>query len=124
MRLNCSTAALIAATTIAASLPFAVSAVWAAAPDAQVAIYTADQQPAALRYKAIGQVSEQVCRKPWELRPTQAEALDALKAKARSMGANAVIGVRFDDRRLEIKSPCWQRMAAAGVAVVSAPAAN
>ncbi len=107
---------------IATAAPINASAGSPSAPGGEVAIYTAAQPIPSANFKAVGPVSEQICRKPWELPPTQADVLDVLKAKARSMGANGVIAVRFDQRRLEIKGDCWQRMAVAGTAVIT-PAA-
>ena len=128
MKLKFPTAAIMAVSAIAVAVPIAAAAAAGngSASSDQVAIYTAAQPIAGANYKAIGPVSEQICRKPWELPPTQADVLDVLKAKARSMGANGVIAVRFDQRRLEIKGACWQRMAVAGTAIVatSALAAN
>ena len=120
MKLNSSSVVIAALSVIATAMPVAASAGGqAAVSNAQIAIYTAARPASGLDYKALGPVSEQICRKPWELPPTQADVLDALKAKARSMGANGVIAVKFDQRRVAIKTACWQRMAVAGTAVVS-----
>ena len=88
---------------------------------APIAVYTpgAPAQPADL--KVLGAVHGQICRKPWELPPTQAEAIAVIKDKARSLGADTLIDVRFDQHRPEIKSACWQRIAVAGSAAVTAP---
>ncbi|HEY2658594.1 MAG TPA: heavy metal-binding domain-containing protein [Caulobacteraceae bacterium] len=127
MKLNSSIVAIAALSVIVIATPVAsLAASQSAPPDAPIAIYTAAQSTAGLNYKALGPVNEEICRKPWELAPTQADALAALTAKARSMGANGLIAVRFDQRRVEIKSACWQRMAVVGTAVIasSTQAAN
>jgi hypothetical protein len=85
----------------------------------EVAVYADGRSAPAAGYKTLGRVSEQICRKPWEMAPTQADVLDALKAKASAMGANGLVAVRFDDHRLAVKTPCWQRMAVSGDAIVT-----
>ena len=66
----------------------------------------------------LGTVSGQLCRKPWDTAATDAEALAPLEAKARALGANGLVDVRFDRQRTDLKSKCWQRVSVTGSAVV------
>jgi len=63
-------------------------------------------------------VSDHLCRRPWDMEATDAEALAPLQAKARALGANALIDVRFDRHRTDLKSICWQRVSVTGSAVL------
>ena len=89
-------------------------------PQAPLAVFRADASgaPAPPVKAVLGAVSDHLCRRPWDMEATDAEALAPLQAKARALGANALIDVRFDRHRTDLKSICWQRVSVTGSAVL------
>ncbi|HLZ85476.1 MAG TPA: heavy metal-binding domain-containing protein [Caulobacteraceae bacterium] len=112
-------AALALATTVAASPLFAQGAAAPGEPRVTFVVFPAGASgpPPAVK-SVLGTVSEQVCRRPWDTAATDAEALAPLEAKARALGANGLVDVRFDRHRASPKSACWQRLSVTGSAVV------
>jgi hypothetical protein len=113
-------AAFALATVVAASSP--LMAQGAAAPGQPMMTFVvfpagASGPPPAVK-TVLGTVSGQLCRKPWDTAATDAEALAPLEAKARALGANGLVDVRFDRQRTDLKSKCWQRVSVTGSAVV------
>lgn len=107
--------------TFAASSPLMAQGAAAVpgAPPATLVVYSAgDSGPSPAVKTVLGRVSDQMCRRPWDTAATDAEALAPLKAKARALGANGLVDVRFDRRRAGLKSACWQRVSVTGSAVV------
>lgn len=118
LRLAVSLAALVGGPPIVAG---ALSA--SAVADTPLAVYPVGAAPATA-VQVIGPVSGQICRRPWDAAATDAEAVAPLQAKARAMGANAVIDVSLDRTRADLKAPCWQRVSARGMAVVLGPTSS
>jgi hypothetical protein len=113
------TPAFALAMLAAASSPLAAQAVAAPGdPTMTFVVYPAGVSgpPPAVK-TVLATVSHQLCRKSWDTAATDAEALAPLEAKARALGANGLVNVRFDRRRTDIKS-CWQRVSVTGAAVV------
>jgi hypothetical protein len=110
--------AALTLTTLVASSPL-MSQGAAAQGETQVAVFRADASGSPPQVKTVlGAVSDHLCRRPWDAAATDAEALAPLEAKARALGANALVDVRFDRHRTDLKSPCWQRVSVTGSAVV------
>ena len=108
-------AAALALATFAASPPSMAQG----ESHAAFAVYPAGAAGSPPAVKAVlGTVSGQLCRRPWDMAATDAEALAPLEAKARALGANGLVDVRFDRRRTDLKSACWQRVSATGSAVI------
>jgi hypothetical protein len=105
---------------IVATSPLAARA--SAAEDgsqAAMAVYAAGAMAAPPPMKAVlGDVSDHLCRRPWEAAATDAEALRILKAQAWSMGADGLVNVTFDRTRTDLKATCWQSVTAHATAVV------
>lgn len=120
MKINWMAPAAFALATFAAAAP--LMAQGAAAPEAPkvtFVVYPASASGPPPAVKAVlGTVSGQLCRKPWDAAATDAEALAPLEAKARALGANGLVDVRFDRQRTDLKSKCWQRVSVTGSAVV------
>ena len=120
MKINWMVPAALAVATFAASSPLmAQGAAGPGTPMVTFVVYPADASgpPPAVK-SVLGTVSDQVCRKPWDTAATDAEALAPLEAKARALGANGLVGVRFDRQRTSPRSACWQRVSLTGSAVV------
>jgi hypothetical protein len=113
--------AALAVATLVASSPLIPqgAAAQGGGSQAELAVFRADTSgpPPAVR-TVLGVVSDHLCRRPWDMAATDAEALAPLEAKARALGANALVDVRFDRHRTELKSMCWQRVSVTGSAVV------
>lgn len=117
MKLMAATAALLLA-TFASSAPSMAQGESRAA----FAVYPAGAAGSPPALKAVlGTVSGQLCRRPWDMAATDAEALAPLEAKARALGANGLVDVRFDRHRVDLKSACWQRVSVTAAAVVLQP---
>jgi uncharacterized protein YbjQ (UPF0145 family) len=112
-------AALAVATFIASSPLMAQGAAAPGEPQVTFVVFPAGAAglPPAVK-TVLGTVSGQLCRKPWDAAATNAEALAPLEAKARALGANGLVDVRFDRQRTDLKSKCWQRVSVTGSAVV------
>jgi hypothetical protein len=120
MKINRMVPAALAVATFAASSPLvAQGAAAPGEPQVTFVVFPAGASgPAPAVKTVLGTVSDQLCRKPWDTAATDAEALAPLEAKARALGANGLVGVRFDRRRTDPKSKCWQRVSVTGSAVV------
>ena len=66
----------------------------------------------------IGAVSNHICGRPWDVRVSDEQAIEALKAKSRDLGANGLIDVRLDRHRSDLKAPCWNSVRVSGTAVI------
>jgi len=105
-----------------ASSPLAAQAQALGAPDqgaVSFVVFRADSPapPPSVR-SVLGAVSGHLCRRPWDVEATDSEALAQIKEKARSLGANGLVDVKFDRDRTELKSACWQKVTVTGTAVV------
>jgi uncharacterized protein YbjQ (UPF0145 family) len=82
-------------------------------------VYRADSPaaPPVVR-SVVATVSDHLCRRPWDAEATENEGLEIIKARAKGLGANGLINVRFDRHRTELKSMCWQKLTVTGTAVV------
>ncbi len=76
-------------TVLVAAAPLASwAAARAGASNGTFAIFTADSSGAPPAAKTIvGAISDHVCRRPWDLAASDAEALAPLEARARTLGA-------------------------------------
>lgn len=89
---------------------------------ASLAVQVVDQtlaQPTNIgRY--IGPVEAWSCKHLMTSKPaTKSDAIEQLRVKALRMGANAVIGVTYDEKGTDaLGTNCWQTVHAAGTAVV------
>jgi hypothetical protein len=92
-------------------------------PQAPIPVFWADtsRSPPPRVRTVLGPVSDHLCRRPWDTAATDAEALAPIEAKARELGANALINVRFDRRRADLKSRCWQSVSVTASAVLLQP---
>ena len=120
MKINWMAPAALALATLAASSPLtAQSAAAPGEPTMTVVVFPAGASgPRPAVKSELGTVSDQLCRRPWDIAATDAEALAPLEAKARALGANGLVNVRFDRHRTDLKSKCWQSVSATGSAVV------
>jgi hypothetical protein len=79
-------------------------------------------------FRVLGPISAHVCAKSGEPSPTDADAIEALRARAKQLGADGVIDVKFYRRqpgpapRSSLLEPCWQMTQASGDAVVRSSA--
>ena len=120
MKINWMVPAALAVATFAASSPLmARGAPAPAEPRVTFVVFPAGAAgpPPAVK-TVLGTVRGQLCRRPWDTAATDAEALAPLEAKARALGANGLVDVRFDRQRTDLKSKCWQRVSVTGSAVV------
>jgi hypothetical protein len=114
-RIAGSVVAVLAAAAPLASLAYTAEG----APNGTFAVFTADSAaPPPTATSVIGVVSDHLCRRPWDAPATDAEALAPVEAKARALGANGLVDVRFDRHRTDLKSICWQKVTVTGTAVV------
>jgi hypothetical protein len=100
---------LVLATPLAAQAEASSVAVFEPSSAAQPAVKT-----------VIGSIHEHSCRKAWDTPASDTEALQPLKDRARTLGANGLIDVRIDRRHTDPKSACWQTVTVTGTAVVFA----
>ena len=91
-------------------------------PASTVAAYPSEAAHAAVD-RTLGPVRAISCYRADGKDAGEALALSRLQARAATLGANAVIDVRYATLTDVPKSPCWRRTVARGVAVVlqSAP---
>lgn len=113
---------VLALSALIAAAPLSVLAEEApAVQTADVAVFEASaSDPHPSVKSVIGEVREHTCRRAWDTPATASEILQPLKDKARSLGANGLIDVRFDHQRVDQKVTCWQRDTVTGTAVVLA----
>jgi hypothetical protein len=112
-------AALALATLVATSSLTAQSAAAPGEPTMTFVVFPAGASGAPPAVKSVlGTVRDQMCRRPWDTAATDAEALAPLEGKARALGANGLVNVRFDRHRTNLKSKCWQSVSVTGSAVV------
>jgi hypothetical protein len=119
MNMMAATAALTLATFVASSPLMAQGAAAPGEPTVTFVVFPAGASgpPPAVK-TVLGTVSGQLCRRPWDTAATDAQALAPLEAKARALGADGLVDVRFDRHRTDLKSTCWQRVSVTGSAVV------
>ncbi len=72
----------------------------------------------------ISPLSYTQCRRPWEARVTDSEALQPLRDKARALGANGLTEVTIDRHRTDMKAMCWQKVTVTATPVVFASEAT
>lgn len=78
---------------------------------------TAPQPQVVERY--IGTVEAFSCKKSvWNKSATKGDAISQLRVKAHRLGANAIIGVTYDDKGADaFGTNCWESVFASGTAV-------
>jgi len=119
MKISLMVPAALAVATFAASSPLmAQGAAAPGEPTVTFVVFPAGASGPPAVKTVLATVSDQLCRRPWDAAATDAEALAPLEAKARALGANGLVDVRFDRHRSDLKSKCWQRVSVTGAAVV------
>jgi uncharacterized protein YbjQ (UPF0145 family) len=123
-RFSCAGIAM-ALSGLAVLSPVAVLAADQPASAKAITLYAAASRDAPQSYRVLGAVRGQVCRKPSETAPTDAEAIASLKASAGALGADSIIGVDFYRRapgpatKGQFQQACWQSISVSGTAVMT-----
>ncbi len=115
----CRMAGSVLAVLVAAAPLASHASSGAGASNETFAVFTADSSGSPPAAKTvIGAISDHLCRRPWDTAASDAEALAPLEARARALGANGLVDVKFDRHRTDLKSKCWQKVTVTGTAVV------
>jgi uncharacterized protein YbjQ (UPF0145 family) len=89
-------------------------------------VFVSNTREAPQGFRTVASVEGQACAKSGQPSPTDADAVEALRANARQMGAEGVINVKFYRRqpgpapRASLVAQCWQMTQATGTAVMRA----
>lgn len=86
----------------------------------QIPFYTAENAGAAPPVKTIlGPAAGNACKfLPTDPNGSETAALEQLRLKALTMGANGLVGVRYEHSGTSFAKNCWQSVTATGTAVV------
>jgi hypothetical protein len=89
-----------------------------------IPFYTAENAAAAPPVKTIlGPVQGNACKYlPTDANGSETAALQQMRLKALTMGANGIVGVRYSRQGTSLATNCWQSVTASGTAVIFGPA--
>jgi hypothetical protein len=96
------------------------AAAWAAPRDAEPMLVFAanDTTPQPSIKAAVASINERICRTAWSTPVSDDEALSAIEAQARGLGANGLVAVRYEHGHADLKAACWQELRVHATAVV------